>query len=129
MSIVQSETAGCRCCWSGTPYDKSAPSRSALRRRWFDRRVKGATNGVKAEPAVRVFVMGGGSGRRNAAGRPDLGGRWRAVADWPLPQTQWTKFYLHSDRTLGRETPHDRAQPLGYISDPGNPVPTIGGAL
>jgi hypothetical protein len=51
------------------------------------------------------------------------------AADWPLPQTQWTKFYLHSDRSLGRETPHDGAKPLDYLSDPRNPVPTIGGAL
>jgi hypothetical protein len=46
-----------------------------------------------------------------------------------LPQTQWTKFYLYSDRSLGRETPHDGAPPLDYTSDPRNPVPTIGGAL
>src|SRR5207302_2368876 len=46
-----------------------------LRRRWFDRWVKGAANGVEAEPTVRVFVMGGGSGQRNAAGRLDHGGR------------------------------------------------------
>jgi hypothetical protein len=101
----------------------------ALRRRWFDRWVKGAANGVDAEPAVRIFVMGGGSGRRDTAGRLDHGGRWRIAADWPLPQTQWTKFYLNSDRSLGRETPHDGAQPLDYTSDPRNPVPTIGGAL
>jgi putative CocE/NonD family hydrolase len=73
--------------------------------------------------------MGGGSGRRDTAGRLDHGGRWRIAADWPLPQTQWTKFYLHSDRNLGRETPHDGAKPLDYLSDPHNPVPTIGGAL
>src|SRR6202049_4507162 len=49
--------------------------------------------------------------------------------DWPLPQSRWTKFYLHCDRSLGREPPHDGAQPLDYTSDPSNPVPTIGGAL
>ena len=102
---------------------------SALRRRWFDRWVKGAANGVDADPAVRIFVMGGGSGRRNAAGRLDHGGTWRTAADWPLPQTQWAKFYLHPDGSLGPELSDDGAQPLDYISDPRNPVPTIGGAL
>jgi uncharacterized protein len=101
----------------------------ALRRRWFDRWVKGIANGLEAEPPVRIFVMGGGSGRRNAAGRLEHGGRWRTAADWPLPQTEWTKFYLYFDRSLGRELPNDGAGPLGYASDPRNPVPTIGGAL
>lgn len=101
----------------------------ALRRRWFDRWVKGIASGADADPAVQIFVMGGGSGRRNAAGRLDHGGRWRTAADWPLPQTEWTKFFLRSDRSLSREMPDGSARPLDYLSDPGNPVPTIGGAL
>src|SRR6186713_1156559 len=44
-----------------------------LRARWFDRWLKGERNGVDAEPNVRLFVMGGGSGRKNAAGRLDHG--------------------------------------------------------
>ena len=100
-----------------------------LRRRWFDRWLKGVANGAETEPAVRVFVMGGGSGRRNAAGRLDHGGRWRAAADWPLPQTEWTKFYLHSDHSLGRGMPFGGARPRECVYDPRNPVPTIGGAL
>jgi putative CocE/NonD family hydrolase len=86
----------------------------ALRRRWFDRWLKGAANDAEAEPPVRVFVMGGGSGRRNSAGRLDHGGRRRTAADWPLPETQWTKFYLHSDRTLRHNFPDSGARPLGY---------------
>ena len=101
----------------------------ALRRRWFDRWLKDIANGVEAEPPVRIFVMGGGSGRRNRAGRLDHGGRWRIAADWPLPQTQWTKFYLHSDRSLRPEPPSATAGSLDYFSDPMSPVPTIGGAL
>jgi putative CocE/NonD family hydrolase len=101
----------------------------ALRRRWFDRWLKGLDNGVDAEPRVRVFVMGGGSGRRNSAGRLDHGGRWRAAANWPLPEAQGTRFYLHSDRSLSRELPARNAQPLDYATDPRHPVPTIGGAL
>jgi uncharacterized protein len=101
----------------------------ALRRRWFDRWVKGVANGVEREPAVRVFVMGGGSGRRNGAGRLEHGGRWRSAADWPLPDTQWTKFYLHPDRSLATAAPQESVRALEFLADPHHPVPTIGGAL
>ena len=99
-----------------------------LRRAWFDRWVKGVDNGVEAEPPVQVFVMGGGSGRRNAAGRLDHGGRWRSAAAWPLPQTQWTPFYLHPDRSLRPAKP-EASPPLAFRFDPHRPVPTVGGAL
>jgi putative CocE/NonD family hydrolase len=101
----------------------------ALRRRWFDRWLRDVANGAEDDPAVRVFVMGGGSGRRNSAGRLDHSGRWRTAADWPLPETQWTKFYLHSDRSLRCDLPDHAGRPLDYTSDPQHPVPTIGGAL
>ena len=91
-----------------------------LRRAWFDRWVKGVDNGVDGEPPVQVFVMGGGSGRRNAAGRLDHGGRWRSAAAWPLPQTQWTPFYLHPDRSLGPAKP-EASPPLAFRFDPHRP--------
>ncbi len=50
--------------------------------RWFDHLLKGIANGVTNDPPVHVFVMG-----RN---------RWHAEQDWPLPQTRWTKYFLHS---------------------------------
>jgi putative CocE/NonD family hydrolase len=100
-----------------------------LRRRWFDHWVCGINNGVAAEPAVRVFVMGGGSGRRNGDGRLEHGGFWRAAAAWPLPDTEWTRFYLQADRSLSPAMPGDGTAPLGFTADPRKPVPTIGGAL
>jgi uncharacterized protein len=101
----------------------------ALRCNWFDCWLKGVENGVDKDPPVRIFVMGGGSGRRNNAGRLDHGGRWRTAADWPLPQTRWTAYYLHGDRTLGPAKPDAGMPPLGFRFDPRDPVPTIGGAL
>lgn len=100
----------------------------ALRRRWFDCWVKGVPNGVAREPAVRVFVMGGGSGRRNAEGRLEHGGFWRSAETWPLPQTRFTPFYLHAGRSLLIAKPGEGA-PLSFTADPRDPVPTIGGAL
>ena len=54
-------------------------------------RLRGWTAGYAAgqwdrtEPAVRVFVMGGGGGRRNAAGRLERGGRWRRLPPGRYP--------------------------------------------
>ncbi|HWZ68011.1 MAG TPA: CocE/NonD family hydrolase, partial [Stellaceae bacterium] len=99
-----------------------------LRRRWFDRWSKGLANGIDEEPPVRVFVMGGGSGRRNRDGRLDHGGRWRSAAEWPLPRTRWTPLYLHADRSLSPE-PAAGSGSVDYAFDPHDPAPTLGGAI
>ena len=100
----------------------------ARRLDWFDHWLKSRSSGAAAEPPERVFAMGGGSGRRNSMGRLDDGGRWRTAADWPLPETRWTEFHLHPDRSLRRALPPQGARPLDYAFDPRHPVPTIGGA-
>jgi uncharacterized protein len=101
----------------------------ALRLRFFDAWLKGERNGVAADPPVRLFVMGGGSGRRNAQGRMDHGGRWRAETDWPIPDARLTPFYLHRDGRLSVEPPASGAAPLSYDFDPARPVPSIGGTI
>jgi putative CocE/NonD family hydrolase len=72
-------------------------------------------------PAVKYFVMG-----RN---------RWEEADDWPLPQTQWQRLYLHSrgkantavgDGALSRDEPVSET-PDRFAYDPGHPVPTVGG--
>jgi putative CocE/NonD family hydrolase len=100
-----------------------------FRLRWFDHWVRGIANGVDTEPAVRLFLMGGGSGRRNPDGRLDHGGQWIAGTDWPLPATQFTPYHLHADGRLDPAPPARDASPLAYNYDPAHPVPTIGGPL
>ncbi len=100
-----------------------------FRLRWFDRWLKGAANGVDREPRVRIFVMGGGSGRKNPAGRLDHGGHWRAETDWPLPGTQWTPYYLHADGLLSSSLPEKAESFREYRYDPAHPVPTVGGTI
>ena len=104
-----------------------APDYLTLRLRWFDAWLKGEKNGVAEEPAVRLFVMGGGSGRKNAAGRMDHGGRWRTEKDWPIPDTRSTAYYLHEQGVLGPEAPKVEAASLSFDFDPDRPVPTMGG--
>jgi putative CocE/NonD family hydrolase len=100
-----------------------------LRARWFDRWLKGVKNGVDDEPPVRLFVMGGGTGRKNSAGRLDHGGRWRAERDWPIPDTRWTPYYCARDGSLSISRPNDREGWREYRFDPAHPVPTIGGTV
>jgi len=101
----------------------------AFRRRFFDHHVLGKDNGVADDPRVRIFVMGGGTGRRNAEGRMDHGGVWRAERDWPLPGTRFTPFFLHGDGALAEAPPPEGAAPLSYDYDPANPTPSIGGGI
>jgi uncharacterized protein len=71
-------------------------------------------------PRVRYFVMG-----RNV---------WRNAEDWPLPQTHWQRYFLHSQGSanssagngnLSQEEPGSE-KPDVFFYDPHNPVPTLG---
>ncbi|HVS14745.1 MAG TPA: CocE/NonD family hydrolase [Thermoanaerobaculia bacterium] len=99
----------------------------ALKLRWFDATLRGEGTGLLGEPPVRLFVMGGGSGRRNAEGRVEHGGAWRDEREWPLARSRRTRFYLHPDGTLGCAAPPPDARASRYRYDPLDPVPTLGG--
>jgi hypothetical protein len=106
-----------------------APDFLTLRLRWFDRWLKGRRNGADLEPRVRIFVMGGGSGRKNSAGRLDHGGTWRAEQDWPVPDTRWTPYYFRRSGELSLTKSPDDFSWDEYEYDPRHPVPTIGGTV
>ncbi len=57
--------------------------------RWYDYWLKGIDTGIMNEPPVKIWVMGAN--------------RWRTSSSWPLPETQWTKYYLHSWERLRTE--------------------------
>ena len=59
--------------------------------RWYDYWLKGIDTGIMDEPPVKTWVMGAN--------------KWRCGDDWPLPETQWTKFYLDSWERLKPEAP------------------------
>ena len=54
---------------------------------FFDRWLKDGDAPTDEAP-VRIFVMGGGSGRKTALGKLDHGGRWREEHEWPLARAQ-----------------------------------------
>ena len=100
-----------------------------MRLRWFDHWLKDEDNGVDREAPVRIFVMGGGDGRRNADGRLSHGGRWRDEGEWPLARTRYSDLYFHADGALTAEKPLSGIAPTRYLFDPDVPVPTIGGNI
>jgi putative CocE/NonD family hydrolase len=87
---------------------------------FFDKYLRGKDIAL---PKVRYFVMG-----KN---------EWRTSETYPLRDTQWTRFYLHSngnantangDGFLSTDKPVQ--EPVDrYLYDPHNPVPTTGGPL
>ncbi len=98
--------------------------------RWFDHFLKGQQNGVGQESSIRLFVMGGGTGTRDANGRLVHGGYWRDEDEWPLPNTVFTNYYFHGDGTLSPQRPIAGTQrSTTYTYDPEHPVPTIGGGV
>ncbi|NQW21593.1 MAG: CocE/NonD family hydrolase [Chloroflexi bacterium] len=95
--------------------------------RWFDRWLKGIDTGVEDDDPVRIFVMGGGDGSINEAGRIQHGGRWRVEQEWPLVRAVDTAYYLSHAGGLETSVPDDHAASTAWIHDPNNPVPSISG--
>jgi putative CocE/NonD family hydrolase len=91
--------------------------------RWYDSWLKGIDNRIAQDKPVHLFVMG-----TNV---------WREEDAWPLPDTRYRSYYLHSsghansaagDGTLSPE-PAGQEPEDSYCYDPQHPVPTVGGAI
>jgi putative CocE/NonD family hydrolase len=86
---------------------------------WFGHFLKGENNDVAGKPRVDYFVMGANT--------------WKSATSWPLPQTNWTTFYLSgpggiADRKGQLVSTAPSAQPPDtYTYDPAFPVPSLGG--
>lgn len=100
----------------------------ALRLAWFDAWLK-PERGPDPLPAVKLFVMGGGTGRRTPEGRLDHGGHWRDETRWPPAAMRATDYFLRADGGLTTAGPVEALAFQDYLHDPLNPVPTIGGAI
>ncbi|SHK03279.1 hypothetical protein SAMN05443637_10263 [Pseudonocardia thermophila] len=64
--------------------------------RWYDHWLKGVDTGIMDEPPVRYWLMGSNE--------------WRTGEDWPLPETEWTPFYLADWGTLTTQPPRPAAE-------------------
>ncbi|MDO4435755.1 MAG: CocE/NonD family hydrolase [Cardiobacteriaceae bacterium] len=78
-------------------------------------------------PPVQIFVMGGGRGRKNEAGRLEHGGYWLCDEHFPPQGVHEEAWYFGAEGRLSTALPE-----LGecrFQADPHHPVPTIGGAI
>ncbi len=100
-----------------------------LRRAWYDYVLGRSQDNPFRRGPVSIFVMGGGSGGRDAAGRLQHGGRWVHAEDWPLPGTSTQAWHLHADGRLDPSPSREADAALAYTYDPAQPVPTIGGTI
>jgi len=112
---------------SGATLDADGGDIFSQRLRWFDRYLKGVEARADPEPPVRLFVMGGGSGRKTSEGRLDHGGSWRSELDWPIARARPPPYYPNQDRKLSAARPASGS--LTYVFDPAQPVPTLGGTV
>jgi putative CocE/NonD family hydrolase len=107
--------------------DAALEDNNSMRLRWVDQHMKGLRTGLDEEAPVQIFVMGGGSGRRDAAGRMKHGGAWRDEQEWPLARTRHETLYLQPDGGLRPDPAAVGTTPFRYDFDPADPVPTVGG--
>jgi putative CocE/NonD family hydrolase len=90
---------------------------------WYDFLFKGIKNHYATDKPVTLFTMGVNE--------------YRQEDDWPPPQAQRVKYFLHSngkanslrgDGSLSTSAPKSDA-PDVYVYNPSNPTPTFGGPL
>lgn len=90
---------------------------------WYDFIMKGIHNEFATDKPVKLFVMGVNE--------------YRQEDDWPPPQAQPTKYFLHSsgkanslrgDGSLSPTAPKSETADA-YVYNPLNPAPTVGGPL
>jgi uncharacterized protein len=67
---------------------------------WFDHNLRGAANGIDAQPRVKLWLADGDR-------EDDLAGRFVRYdgADWPVPGTRWRSLKLGPGGTLTRTRP------------------------
>lgn len=89
--------------------------------KWFNFWLKGIENNITNMPKIHYYLMGMNT--------------WKNSDEWPLAETKFTKYYLHSEGQansrfgsgeLSLERP-EREPPDIYVYDPKTPVPTVGG--
>jgi len=96
-----------------------------LHHQWFNRQLRGEKDARIGAP-VKIFIMGGGDGRRGEGGRLNHGGAWNTGDTWPPKGVHPVKFYFHPSGLLAREKPSAASSSTSYTYDPRNTVSSDG---
>lgn len=83
--------------------------------RWWDHWLKGIDNGIMEESPVMYQTWGAEE--------------WRLADTWPPSGVEYTTYYLHSNGSLSTDLPVNDENPISYVYDPNDPVPTRGGRM
>lgn len=100
-----------------------------VRLNWFDKHLKKFNSPQDDQFPVKLFLMGGGSGRRRPSdNRLDHGGTWIKAKDFPIANTKFVNYYLQKNSVLSPTT-NTAPEIITYSYNPLNPTPTIGGSI
>ena len=88
---------------------------------WYNRWLRGDKSARIGAP-VKVFIMGGGDGRRGDGSRINHGGRWHTGKLWPPEGSRPVPFYLQPAGGLGRAKPSAARAASSYTYDPRNTI-------
>jgi predicted acyl esterase len=102
------------------PNAKSVPGDVHDPWKWFAATLKGEANEILDAPAVTYYVMGA-VGEEGAPGNV-----WRTADRWPPVKADERTLYLRPDHSAAFAGGSGNGL-LKYVSDPGNPVPSVGG--
>lgn len=94
---------------------------SHIREAFMNYHLKGDKDALAGVAKVNYFVMGA-----DTNGAP--GNEWRGADQWPPYPLNPTTLYLHPGGDLRTRAPEADAPEAAFTFDPGDPVPTHGGA-
>ena len=102
------------------PNARELPTIVRNRQVWFDFWLAGIDTGLRQIPRVHYYVMG-------ACGEEEApGNEWRTAESWPVLATPVSLFFASDGQLVGSNP--SVAGSTTYDYDPGDPVPTRGGA-
>ena len=92
---------------AGLPLD-NVPDLNHIALMWFDRYLRGAANGAESVPNVTQYLYGEE--------------RYSTATDWPHPQAQAQRWYLHGDKSLSQALPAAGESSATVLQEPVNGI-------
>jgi predicted acyl esterase len=95
-------------------YPDAVEKNKAYLRRFYDYWLRGIDDGIYDEPPIYYYQLGEEA--------------WKSASTWPPPGTSQSKYYLSATgRLLPTAPAEESGGSRGYVYDPNNPSPAVGG--